>query len=282
MDRRRYIALMGAAALAGCASEGSDQESTTTTAPSTTTTTTTETSTETTTPPANRPPTIDTVSLISRWDEFGDAKDHQLQAMGRGALAIVGFRYMAGVHNGTANYTEQVKVYGPDGNRVAIDQSTDEQLVDETGYSSWEHALYFETESWDLGEYTAEVLIRDNEINATSDTGSTEFTVNRPLTEGDAELVNVIGPDSIQPGERYEFTLELMNTSARDGSVVSPWSVKWESGLNWSTYDTEVTASVAAGETNEWSGYVEGLEDEGTVIFRLDEIGQTWQLEVSS
>jgi len=262
--------------LAGCSTGTDSTESPTSTDSPTPTPEPTPTQT-----PTPQPPTVDEISLVSRWKEFGDVMDHQVNAVGRGALAIVGFRYHAEVHDGRSDTTEQLRIFDESGSRVAIDEVTDDQLTEESGYQSWEHALQFETDQWDLGDYEAEVIIRDNIMGKNSSSKIGSFKVNQPLTGSEGTLVDVEAPDTVSTGERYEFNLVLENSGTRDGSIVTPVSARYESGSEWHTYDFTVSSTIAQEETNTWSGYFGGFDYSGTVIFRLDEIDETWRVEVT-
>lgn len=280
MNRRRYLKLAGGATvgLAGCSTRNDS------TAPESATPTDSTTPTPEPTPtptPKPQPPTIDDVSLVSRWGEFGDVMNHQVNAVGRGALATIGFRYNAEVHDGRSDLTEQVRIFDEGGSRVAMDEVTDDQLTEESGYQSWEHALQFETNQWDLGNYEAEVIIRDNVMGANSASKTESFKVNEPLSGSEATLVDVEGPDTVSTGEQYDYTIELENSGTRDGSVVTPISARYEVGSEWFTYDFTVSLTIGRGETNTWPGYFEGFDTSGTVIFRLDDIDETWRVDVT-
>jgi len=280
MKRRRYLMLAGGATvgLAGC-STGPNSTPTESPTPTASPTSTPEPTPSPT--PSPQPPSIDEVSLVSRWFDFGDVEDHQVNAVGRGAPANVGFRYHAEVHDGQSDVTQQVRIFDESGSRVAMDEVSDDQLTDSEGYQSWEHVLQFETDQWDLGDYEAEVIVRDNVIGANSSPKTASFTVNEPLTGSEGTLVDVEGPGSVSTGERYEYTLEIENSGTRDGSIVTPVSARYESDDEWFTYDFTVSLTIGQEETNTWSGYFNGFDYSGTVIFRLDDIDETWRVDVT-
>lgn len=275
MNRRRFLATsttVGATAVtAGCTRSGSSPEDTTTT-----------TEQPTTTQGSPRPEIVAT-SLLSRWDEFGDVSSYRVDAVGEGAYAIIGFRYDVMVHGGTLDVTDQVKVFDPSGERVAIKDTRDEQLTEGDGLQTWENAFYFDTTSWERGEYTYEVLIRDNVSDKVSGTKQGSFTVNAPLGESEATLAAVDDPDTVSVGEPYSFTLTFENTSSRDGSVVTPLSARYESQDSWRTYSSgQIPATMAAGETNTWESAELSFDYEGAFQFRLDDLGEIWSVEVTA
>jgi hypothetical protein len=282
MKRRHYLAALSAGVLAGCSgSDGSEtQQGTEPTETPTPTPNPTPEPTPTATPePVS--PSISETSLLYGWRDFGDVQDKQLEAVGKGAQAIVGFHYSAMVHDGTVNLTEQVSVYGPENNRVDIDQQTDEQLTDTEGVQEYEHAIAFDTATWDLGSYTYEVLIRDNVTSKVSDTIRGSFQVNSPLSDDEATLQSVDAPDSVNVGEDYSFTLEIGNTSNRDGSVVTSLSAKYESSRDWYTYtDDKLTVSIPSEWRNTWESAPVSFDTEGTLQYRLDAINEIWEIEV--
>jgi len=173
-------------------------------------------------------------------------------------------------------------VYGPDGDRVDMKQDSDEQLVDAEGRQQWEHALYFDIADWEQGEYSYEVLIRDNVLEKVSGTAEGEFEVNEPLGPQEATISNIEGPDAIATGEDYTFTLEFSNVSDRDSSVVSPISVKYERANEWQTSDgNSLFCNVSAGESNTWESDETSFDTTGTVQFRIDAIDETWSIDVA-
>ncbi len=282
MHRRRYLATTGAtltaATFAGCLGSGdggSDPEPET----STTSSTTTEPTPTTTSEP--EAPEITASSLLTGWQDFGDVLDEQVSGVGKGANAIVGFRYQANIIDGSVDTTEQVRVFGPDDNRVGLEEATDDQLVDGEGRQDWEHALYFDTASWDLGDYSYEVLVRNNATGEVSDTAEGTFSVVEPLGPQEATISGIDAPDSIATGETYSFTLEFSNVSDRDSSIVSPISAKYESVSEWSSAsDDPIWCNVAEGESNTWTSGEVTYDTPGTIEFRIDAIDETWTVTV--
>lgn len=116
------------------------------------------------------------MNLVSEYQEYGDVGENEISEVTIGEIAWVGFRYRSMIHDDTNHVFEQVEIRH-DGTRVGLQQFEDEQLVDRTGMSLWEHALQFSTDDWSPGQHTAEVLIRDEVTDRVSEPESTEFSV---------------------------------------------------------------------------------------------------------
>lgn len=292
MNRRRFLTAsttIGATALtAGCTSSSSSSDTTTSSAtttaePTTTASTTTAepTPTETTTQAARQPELLST-SLLSRWDDFGDVETNTVDAVGTGAIALLGYRYRVMVHDGTLDITNQMRVFDPDGTRVALDDFNDEQLTDGDGMQTWENVFTFDTSDWDLGTYTTEVLVRDNVSGEVSETLEGEFEVNDPLGPDDVELTDVDAPDTVTVGGPYSFTLTFENVSTQDGSLVSTASAKYGSQSSWSSISGgRISSTMAAGSTNTWESGDITFDYDGVVQYRVDSIDAVWSVEVT-
>lgn len=289
MNRRKYLKLagLGVGLLSGCAEggSGSSPTSTLTVTPSPSpapASSPTSEPTPTPTPEPQRPEIVET-SLLYRWQSFGDVLDKQVNAVGKGAQAIIGFRHVSEVHDGTLDVTEQVRVFGPEGNRVGHKSFDDEQLVSGDGPEDWEHALNFDTSTWDRGEHDYEVLIRDNISGKLSEGVRGSFRVNKPLGADEISLSNVQAPDTVSVGQDYSFTLILENLSSRDGSLVSTYSAKYKSSSTWYTdSDSKMWATIPSGGKYTWKSGTTSFDNTGTVQFRVDEIDETWEVEVTS
>jgi hypothetical protein len=59
--------------------------------------------------------------------------------------------------------------------RQGFEQDSGEQLTQGTGFTNVEHALLFDTQGWPTGEYTAEVVVRDDVSSRVSDPETAEF-----------------------------------------------------------------------------------------------------------
>lgn len=292
MKRRHFLGVVGTGLVAGCGSTSSGSGGDTPnpqTATATETPTATPTASPTPTPeptatPTPTPvvqPTIDTVSLLSNWESFGDTIENQVSAVGRGATAVIGFRYRAWVSDGTADYTEQVRIFDESGTRIDMKSNTGSQLVDSDGYQQWGYALFFDTRGWDLGEYEAEVIVKDNSLGKVSNPVTTKFRVNRPLESSEVNLVSVDDPESVRVGESYTATLTFENTSDRDGSLVSPLSTKWVSNDQWNTAQGAIAVTIPAGGTETWESATTSFNFEGRIEFRVDVTGESWLVDVT-
>lgn len=289
MNRRQYLKIvgLGIGVLSGCI--GDDPESSPTPSPTATSSPTSTASpspsptlTPTPTPEAQRPEIVE-ASLLYLWQAFGDVLSKQIDAVGKGAQAVIGFRHVTEVHDGTYDVTEQVRIFGPDGNRIDQQSFDDEQLVEGVGPQEWEHALYFDTSTWDKGQHDFEVLIRDNVSGKISESAQGSFRVNSPLGPNEAGLEDVEASDTVTVGKDYSFTLTLENLSSRDGSVVTSLSAKYRSEPSWYTYpDLTISSTIPSGGTNTWESTSVSFDDTGTVQFRLDEINEVWEVEVTS
>lgn len=283
MHRRSYLALV-AAGLAGCTGGGDTSTPTeSATATPTRTATPTATPTPTPTPTSVSEPSIETVSLVSGYTEFGDAAENEIDAIGAGAPAIIAYQFGAAVHDGQLDVTEQVRIREKSsGRRIAMTEHTSDQLVDATGYQTWENAqLIDDARSWDRGEYEAEVIARDNAMGANSSPATASFSVMAPLGPGGARIASVDAPDTVSTGERYDYALALENTGGRDGSVVSSLSARHETADQWqTTEDLTVVETLGQGDTGTWAGYYTGFSSPGTVVMRLDAIDETWRVDV--
>ncbi|MFA1609874.1 COG1470 family protein [Halobellus rubicundus] len=282
MKRREVITGTSLALLAGCLGDSQSEEETEDTAENTPTPSPIETSTPTrSSTPTSLKPVVSNVNLVSEWQEFGDVTARSIEGAGRGASIVIGYRYSVQVHDGEHDITKQARIFDSSGTRVAQTSSEDQQLVDGEGYQEWEGAFDFETEGWDLGEYEAEVIIKDNISGKVSSKTIGEFSLNSPLGDGEAKLISYSGPESLQPDESYSYSLELENTANRDSSIVSTLSVKRDRS-EWYTYeDTQFELTIPAGETRtRESGTVTAPSDSGEYTFRIDDIGEVWSFEV--
>lgn len=235
MKRRKYL-VVSLAGLSGCANFGSESETPETTPTSATETTTpsTETPTETTTrteetpratpEPQERSPMIQEVNLVSDWEEFGDVEKNAISSATVGETIGIGFIHQTYVDEGTYHVTEQVRVFDNTGSRVGNEIFEDEQIYDVNGYDTFEHALFFNTVGWDAGEYTAEVIIRDEASDEVSNTAETTFS----LTE---ESNSDTRGQRINIGERFSGTLNVGDgTDPRYNDLATPIEFDVEGG----------------------------------------------------
>lgn len=295
MKRRRVLATVASVSLAGCSGartgDPAGETATTTATPSTSARPTTEptptpeptTTTEPTptTTPEPRAPTVEAVNLVTEWVDYGDVVENEIEGEAPGAGIVVGYRYDVEVHDGLHHITRQCRVYDSDGQRVAFDASEDRQLVEYSGYDSWEGSIYFETDGWALGEYEAEVLVRDEVSGKNSNAATGRFAMNSRLRDDEARLVSYDGPETVAPNEEYEYRLTFENRANRDSGIVSPVSTRLD-GSDWYVVDEFTFAhTLPAGETRTWeSGQVTAASEPGTYGFRIDDIGATWEVTV--
>ncbi|GAA0212577.1 hypothetical protein [Halobaculum roseum] len=284
MKRRTLLGSTIPLLLAGCSegTTGGRDSGTTDTVTSTSTPAPTETPTATETPtPERQPPKVNEVSLITEWEKFGDVLDKQIEGAAPGTNIVVGYRYNIQIHDGVHDITKQARIYDSSDTRITQASSEDRQLVDSSGYQEWEGTFYFDTTDWEIGNYEAEVIVRDNVTGDVSKSKSGEFSLNSPLTGNDASLVSYDGPDTLQSGEEYSYSLDLQNNSNRDSSIISPLSVK-RGDSDWYTYpDSMFRLTIPSNEQRTWeSETATAPSDKGVYTYRIDDIGETWTYEI--
>lgn len=300
MRRRAYIrelSTVGAAgsisALAGCSTEGestgpegqSDGSADATAAPSP------EPSPEPSPSPSPspspepdlQPPQIDYVSFAANWESGGDARSQAVNAVGEGAYAYLAFEYKAWSHGGTQAITAQYELFDDSGRRVDDGQRSGEFLIEGTGLASAEWALLVDFRGLSRGTHTAELIIRDDELEATSDTVVVEIDVTEPLGPNEANLASVDAPRRVGINEQFDHVLTFENIGDRDGSVVSSYSYRQEGSRRWYAFRGDVLATVPAGGENDWLGEQFYFGRAGTYTLQVDSLGATatWTIEVS-
>lgn len=106
---------------------------------------------------------------------IGDAVEKSIDEAEVGTFITIATRYWEWIENGTHDTRTQIRVYDENNERVEFISSTSNQITDLDGWLSWENAEVIDTQYWDPGTYTAEVLIRDNQNQEVSDPGTTTF-----------------------------------------------------------------------------------------------------------
>jgi hypothetical protein len=254
-------------AVAGCSGEGGPD-------------TNSPTPTPTATPVPS--PEVELITPISGWTGYGDVRQNRMESVGQGGTLLIGFRYRIKSHGGVHNALQQVRVYDDEDTRVAIDSYEDRQLIDRDGYISWENRLSFDTTGWDQGTYTTEILIEDLENNTVSSQVEREFDIVSPLGPSEVKLTEVDAPDAVSVGQPYSFELTFENTGSRDSSLVSKLSSKYRGETDWSTSSsTAFRLPIKAGRTNNWSSDEVSYNFPREVMFRIDEISETWTQTVT-
>lgn len=275
MRRRNLLVAMGGlTALAGCSSSdssGTDQNSTT----------------QTTTPEQLSDglregiPEIEQLNLVPKYGDYGDVVGNEIESVGQGGVAVVAFRYKMPVHDGKTEEFIETSIYH-NGSSFDSKTRTDEDLVDvENGAITYERSEPFETENWDTGTYSAEVIARDEISNKNSKSQTIEFEILEPLGAGDAEVTSVETPPNVQKGDDVSFTVNLKNNTSRDNSIVSPISVRYENG-EWNSFDEKLRLNIPAGGTGEYEPAGGSYSAEGTFEYRLDAIDETWSITVGN
>lgn len=224
-------------------------------------------------------PTIETVNLVTRWDDFGDATANEISVAGVNSQVVVAFGYQIDIHDNRHDITKQIEInrITPGGqSRVYLDSSPDNQLTESSGLQSWEGSFVADSNGWERGEYEATVIIRDEVTGKTSNAGKAKFDLTRRLDASEVKLSKLESPGTITTGEKMRFTLHIENTSDRDGSIISPVSVKSDD-FDWRTYPDETfRLDIKSGSTSEWKSGEISFDEEGTYSFRLDAVDIQW------
>jgi hypothetical protein len=123
------------------------------------------------------PPYIIQANLVSSYEDWGDVEANKIEVESLGDVLNVGFRYAIDVHDAKVAMFEQVRIEDENGTNIDLGTHESEQLVEDDDQYLFEHALSFDTYSWERGTYTATVQIRDNETGETTDPTSFEFVL---------------------------------------------------------------------------------------------------------
>lgn len=156
--RRGIVLTAGSLAIAGC-STSSD-------------------STDNTDSPVGTPegaPQIETISLITGWDSFGDVIENQIDSIEAGEDAIIGCRFWYYVNDGSIKARHQLTFYGPDDTQLGVRNGTTDRLAEEEGWEDWEWYERYGTTEDDLGTYRVVWQIRDETNDEVSETAETTF-----------------------------------------------------------------------------------------------------------
>ena len=277
MNRRRFLTVVGCVGLSGC----TGSETSTKTREATVTETATETPTPTPTTTTISNPELVSANLLTHWEEFGDVRKFEVNAVGKGGNAVVGWRYSLPIHDGKSEESYQVTIYNEEGPSVTSRKGSDQNLTNNAGSDTWERWEGIDTTGWDQGQYSAEVLVRDEVTGKNSETISVDFTVNEPLGKGEANIQSVSTPDSVKVGEQVSTNLTIANKTGRDSSVVSTLSGQYEDSQWQSVSEEKFKMNIAANDSREYKGGTISFDQAGTYSYRLDAIGETWSIEVT-
>lgn len=157
-------------------------------------------------------PEITDAGLVSEWNNYGDIDEFSVSTANVGDNVIIAYQYNLYIHEGTGHDFAQIELYNDDGERVAQNSTEDEQIYDNDGYSAFEYAQVFDTTEWEAGDYTAEIIIRDEVTGKVSDTFDFTFTMATPEEGGRAELVihrkNIVPHPNTFYAHQAEFVVE--------------------------------------------------------------------------
>lgn len=291
MDRRKYLTIMvslGASTIAGCSESSSGDSNDAQESDSTQNTDNQSDDTDAgdddqddesddTEIPS---PQIEGVSLVSSWNDFGDLDDNSIDATTAGCPLITAYQYGIQSHNGEVELTAQLRIFDSNGSRVAQEQSTDSQLTDSEGYRTWEGSTWTESEGWDRDRYTAEVIIRDEIAELSSDPVEAEFELTEPLRESEVSLVEVDAPSQISLNDPYQYEWVFRNIGNRDGGFRTRVSVSYE-GSDWVQSDDIFYLSIPEGDTESLVSSEITFDQAGEYVYRIDAIGETWSVDVT-
>lgn len=125
--------------------------------------------------PAEFEPVIEAANLVSELRSLEDVEDNALDSAEAGSVILIGFRFRVMAHDGSVEATEEVEIVGPGGETVAEKSVENTQSVNGTGERILVHGLQFNTAEWETGDYTANVVIRDEISGQESSTATAEF-----------------------------------------------------------------------------------------------------------
>jgi hypothetical protein len=124
------------------------------------------------------------------------------------------------------------------------------------------------------------VLVRDEVIDAISQSATTTFDLVEPLSAPEVQAVRFEGPDTIEAGATFSYRVWMENLGDRDSSVVSPISARPPDG-EWQTLSGVTGAANLPGGGQ---GYyaVDGaqIDTPGEYDYRLDDVEVGWTLVV--
>lgn len=283
MDRRAYLTALGTtvAAVSGC----SEEESTgTATAPATTgateTPTTTETPATTQTPEPDPAPRITEAGLLlTRNDRLTLAEE--LESIGRGGDLGLEAEYELPVSDGAADGTVEARVIDSEGTQIERNSDEASAVVnDGSEFRDGESRFVFDTASWELGSYTAEILVNSEGYGTTS---STELPVEivEPLGEGEVELRLAEFPDNAVARETFEWTLGVRNLSDRDSSLVTDTVTIDLAGNEPVESDIRYRRNIPAGEEVLIEEEI-GFRYSGTYTYRIDAVDAEFSFTIGS
>lgn len=238
----------------------------------------TPTPTQTPTATPERAPWVVRATLVEGWPDDADFDANGMNAVGRGGTADVAFAFDVWAGDGQARVTADTTV-SHRRDEIAHDSRTDGRVVEQqTDFARLHWAVPFDTTDWTLGDKTAEILVRDENLGVTSVAYHLEFDVGTPLEDEEAKYVRYDGPDPVTAGEPFEFEVYVRNESGRDSTVVSDIQERRNAG-EWYDIDPSVTLNVAAGNerafADEWQ-----VDTPGTYQWRLTAVDVRWHVEV--
>lgn len=232
--------------------------------------------------PEARKPEIEVLSLVTRWQDFGDAVENQLDAAAVDSAITIATRYDLLIRDNTFDVLQQYRVRDPSGSRIALEKFEDSQLTDSNGLQTWEGAYVFDTSDWPgTGTYEVELIIRDNALGKTSEPATSTFQLSAPISPSDVSVTSVDHPDTVGVDEEFNIRVFAQNQSSRDGTFLSTMSYTREDTSEWFTYeDFTLQVPFAAGEEGYGDGSGFFFTEPGTYTQRIDELDYEWTVTV--
>jgi hypothetical protein len=274
MDRRAYLTAVGSglALFAGCSdSAGEEQTGTATRTATETPTATPEPTPESTPTPEPEPtPTVTDAGLLANQGEYSEL-DSDIDGVGQGGTLFVGTEFEMPVSNGSVSGFVEVTVYDSTDSEVATNSVDIGATAEDRQRQSRQAWLSFETESWALGEYTAEVVINSDDYGTTSTARSVAFDVVEPLDEGEVEIERADPSDQIFVDEDVTIEFTVTNVSDRDSSLLTDFpTIEYETGES-AELDVIYIENLPAGESETVRTTEISFNVAGTYTFRLSE-----------
>lgn len=278
MDRRRFmrsISIGPILGIAGCMSNNTNESS------SPKNTETAPTVLSQTEERETRSPVVSDASLVTEMTEFEDIETKRISAAAAGSVIELCFTYKSTVHDGEHHVTYQVRIFDEDRKRIIQTSSEDRQFVEGSGWSSWSNSAQFNTETWSKGKYKAEIIVRDEIAGLSSAARTATFKLTEPLHASEVDLVEIDSQLRFQTGEDFQFSFKIRNTSDRDGTFRTRYSIYYDQ-YHVFTSDDYIDVPVAAGSIGEWTSGKAPLNEAGEYEFRLDVIDETWSVIVEN
>jgi len=276
MERRTYLTALGAgvAAVSGCSEgESGETEPANATATGTPATTDTPETTEQGTPEPDPSPTVTDAGLLLEQGQYADL-GRDIEGIGQGGELIVGIEFELPVSGGAARGVVQTNIRDSTDSQITRNSSEIDAVVGDDADSQSRQAWFaFDTESWDQGSYTAELLV-NSESYGTTAASEVAFDIVEPLGEGEVELRLAEYPDEVVAGEPFDLTFGFRNLTDRDTSLATDTVTLDPARADPVVLNITHRVNIPAGE----EGLVENEDNQlsysGSYTYRIDEVDE--------